>query len=434
MARSKTFALLAVAFAGVAPAVASGVAGATTVPSDEDLDTWALDYIGGTAGEASGDPIKIGYANSEDYFPEGTIGIEAAIEYVNTELGGAGGRPLEMVSCNVATAEDGASCGAEFANDDSIAIVLTGTILFGNGDFYAALDGNKPLLIGNGLTVDDFVTPAGQSYTAGSVGVVAGLAKFIAEDLQPAKVAVIFADNAAGQAAANVLFKPTIDEAGIEIAMVPVADTATAPDVASAMQAAGADTADILVPLVTLQNCINTYDAIQSLGIDPTVVTSGLCFGTPMTTHLQDLGVEGDFPDGWYNGGYGFSYFIEPHDFNSGMATYIAAVNEYGEPVEGQTVLEYTGFAGPMFGNLLTAVKFMNEIGVDNLSYETLNDAIRSFEGPMIMQVGPIACGLAPFVASCGHQMGIQQYVDGGFVSVRDGLNDDPIDVTPPPA
>jgi len=430
MARSAKFVILAVAFAGLVPVVASTVAGATTVPG-EDLDAWALEYIGGTAGEASGDPIKIGYANSEDYFPEGTIGIEAAVEYVNAELGGADGRPLELVSCNVATAEDGASCGADFANDDSISIVLTGTILFGNGDFYAALDGNKPLLIGNGLTVDDFVTPAGQSFTAGSVGVVAGLAKFIVEDLQPAKVAVIFADNAAGQAAANVLFKPTIDAAGIEIAMVPVADTATAPDVASAIQAAGADSADILVPLVTLQNCINTYDAIESLSIDPVVVTSGLCFGTPMSTHLHDLGVEADFPDGWYNGGYGYSYFIEPFDFDSGMATYIAAVNEYGQPVEGQTVLEYTGFAGPMFGNLLTAVQFMNTIGVDNLSYETLNEAIRTFEGPMIMQVGPIACGLPPFVASCGHQMGIQQYVDGAFVSIRDGNNEDPVDVTP---
>ena len=36
----------------------------------------------------------------------------------------------------------------------------------------------------------------------------------------------------------------------------------------------------------------------------------------------------------------------------------------------------------------------------------------------------------SPFVASCGHQMGIQQYTDGE-VSIRNGLTGDPIDVTP---
>jgi branched-chain amino acid transport system substrate-binding protein len=77
-------------------------------------------------------------------------------------------------------------------------------------------------------------------------------------------------------------------------------------------------------------------------------------------------------------------------------------------------------------------VKFFNNVGVDNLSYETLDEQIRTFTGPMMLQVGPIECGLAPFVASCGHQMGIQQYIDGEWVSIRNGLNGDPIDVTPP--
>ena len=43
----------------------------------------------GTAGAAHGTPI--GYANQEDLFPEATIGINAAVEYANAELGGIGG-------------------------------------------------------------------------------------------------------------------------------------------------------------------------------------------------------------------------------------------------------------------------------------------------------------------------------------------------------
>ena len=104
-----------------------------------------------------------------------------------------------------------AACGAQFANDDSIALVLTGTLVVGNKEFYDAINGNKPLIIGNGLTVDDFVTQAGQSFTAGAVGVVAGMVEFILEEFQPETVAIVANDNAGGQAGANVLVKPTLD-------------------------------------------------------------------------------------------------------------------------------------------------------------------------------------------------------------------------------
>jgi branched-chain amino acid transport system substrate-binding protein len=427
MIRSRKLAALGIAAVCVTPLCAAGAAGASTIP-EEELNAWALEYTGGTASEASGDPIRFGYANAEALLPEATVGLRAAVAYINAELGGVQGRPIEIVECQVNTPEDGAACGAQFANDDSITLVLTGVLLQGNAEFYEAINGNKPLLIGNGLAVEDFVTAAGVSYTAGATGTVAGLAKFTIETLQPASVAVVNVDNAGGNAAANVLIKPAMDAAGISTSIVAVSETATAPDIASAMEAAGAGEADVFILLTTIQGCINAYDSIQSLGIDPVVVTSGLCYGTPMIQHMEDIGAEGDFPDGWYYGGYGYNYF-EP-DLESGLATYIAKVFEYGEPSSGASEIEYTGFAGPTFYNVMTAVKLLNGLG-DDLSFEAVDAALRGFTGPMMGQAGPIECGLPPFVASCGHQMGIQQYIDGGWVSIADGLNGEPVDVTP---
>ena len=257
--------------------------------------------------------------------------------------------------------------------------MLTGVILQGNAEFYEALNGNKPILIGNGLAVEDFVTPAGVSFTAGATGTVAGLAKFTIETLQPASVAVVNIDNAGGNAAANVLIKPAMDAAGIATSIVAVAETATAPDIASAMEAAGAGEADVFILLTTIQGCINAYDSIQSLGIDPVVVTTGLCYGTPMIQHMEDIGAEGDFPDGWYYGGYGYNYF-EP-DLESGVATYVAKVFEYGEPASGATEIEYTGFAGPTFYNVMTAVKLLNGLG-DDLSFEAVDAALPRLHRP----------------------------------------------------
>ena len=73
----------------------------------------------------------------------------------------------------------------------------------------------------------------------------------------------------------------------MQVKSVFVKDQATAPEVASAMQAAGADKTDAFVSILTLQSCISMNDAITSLNITPNVVTTGLCFGTPMTAAPQ---------------------------------------------------------------------------------------------------------------------------------------------------
>ena len=412
----------------------SGGETTTTAGAGEELNKWALDYTGGTAGAATGDSVKVGYANDEDFFPENTIGINAAREYLNAELGGAGGKPIELVSCKVSNAEDGAKCGTQFANDPTIAVVITGTILNGNQELYDTLNGKKPVIVGNGVTSTDFLTPAGQAFTAGSPGVVTGLAGYIATGLtpKPTSVAILAQNNPAGQAAVPLLIAPALKKAGIAYTPVFVEDSASAADVKAALTAVGADKADVVMTIITIQQCINVYDALEQLAITPIVITTGLCFGTPMTDHLKQAGEAGPVPDGWYFGGYGYSYFRP--DLDSGMQTYIAKVQQYGKPAPNATTLEYTGFAGPEFANLMTFAKFVNT-AKGATDFATIDGAIRSFAGPMMLQVGPLNCGKqvilgVPFPSVCGAQMGIQQLKGGEWISIADGLNGKPIDAT----
>jgi branched-chain amino acid transport system substrate-binding protein len=404
-------------------------------PAGFDATKWALDYTGGKGGEASGDPFVIGYVNQEDFFPEATIGINAAVEFANKELGGIDGRPIELDFCKVTAEEDGQKCATQFLNNDKISFVMTGTLLFGADSLYKALDGKKPVVIGNGVTTADFLTTAGYGFTTGSIGVIPGIALFASTGLaeKPKKAAVVYSDNPAGQAAFNSLLKPVFDGQSVEVTGVAIGDAATGPEVAAAMQAAGADTADVFVPLVTIQGCIATYDAISSLGITPTVLTTGLCFGTPMTDHLKELGVDGQVPDGWYFGGYGYSYFMEGSD--PGMDTYVAKIQEYGKKAPGAATLEYTGFGGPMFATMMTVLQLGNKIGADKIEPLGFRAAMEAFSGPQMLQVGPIACGKTvvfkiPFVAICGSQMGIQQYKDGAWTAIADGTNGKAVDVT----
>ncbi len=420
------------------PATTATTTAATTATTAaaQDVNAWALKYTGGKAGAAAGSPIKIGYANDESFFPENTIGVNAAVAYVNAELGGAAGRPLEIVACSVTDASSGSKCGAQFANDASITLVVTGTMLAGNAELYKVLDGKKPVIIGNGLTTDDFTTTAGQTFTAGSPAVIPGMAQFLLTGLPsvPKNVVIMGQDNAGSKTAAQALFEPVMKKAGINVTEAFVGDSAAESDVQTALTAAGVDKADVIVSLNTIQQCINLDDAIKALNLKTTVVATGLCFGTPMTDHIKANGDTGDVPDGWYFGDYGYSYFTP--DYDSGMLTYVTKVKQYGKPAPGATTLEYTGFAGPSFANILTATKFFNAVGPDKLDYASVNAQIRGFKGPMMIQAGPLDCGkltivgLPIFKSACAPDMGIHQYSGGKWIAKNDGVLGNSIDAT----
>ncbi len=432
------FALVASACSSSSKSSTPGTSGGATTTvatntNDPAINAYAIKYTGGKLQKATGTPYKIGYVNQDSLFPEATIGVNAAVAYANAELNGADGHPIQIVDCQVSTAADGATCGAQMANDDSIKLVLTGTLLNGNTELYNALNGKKAVIVGNGVTPADFTTTAGEAYVAGAPGVLAGMAKFSISQFHPKSVAILANDNDAGKAGVAVIMKPIFAKAGITVKDVYVANDASGPDVSSAMSAVGADKAGVFLSILTLQSCISMYDAIKGLGVSPTVVTTGLCFGTPMSDHLKDAGDSGAYPDGWYFGGYGYSYFLPsttPGMAESGMNTYLAKVHQYGKPAPGAKTLEYSGFAGPMFGNVLTGIKFINELGAANATVAALDAKIRSFKGPAMLQVGPLKCGVQPYVSVCGVEMGIQQYKNGKWISIADGHNGHPIDTS----
>ena len=119
--------LIALAAVGLIAAAPVTAASATTEPpaasGAEGKVTDFLGYVGGPGGAASGDPIRIGYINQDG----GSIvvssthddGVDFAVQFINEQAGGIGGRPIEIVQCFIAnTEEEGQQCGQQFANDD----------------------------------------------------------------------------------------------------------------------------------------------------------------------------------------------------------------------------------------------------------------------------------------------------------------------------
>ncbi len=405
---------------GSSSSTTSGGGGSSSGTVDNSL---ALSYTGGTAGKATqSTPVRIGYVNQQygsPSYPENTAGAKVAVQYINQQLGGLQGHPIEIVPCFVATEEDGQKCGTQFLNDATIKVVLTGTLVIGNDSLYKVLGGQKPIIIGNGLAASDFIQAGAVTYMPGAPGVISGLAKWIIDGgVGTVKTVAVVASNDAGAtAAAKLIFAPALEKAGIKVTQVFISPTAQGADVASAVKAAGGGTADVFVPIVPVQGCIAVYDALKSLGIKPTVVTSGLCFGTPLIQHLG-----GTFPEGWYFGAYGVNYFIPPQKSipaSEQLALYQDIVKQYNPN------MEYTGFAGPTFGNMLTIAQIYNKLGIDATGTQ-LTDAIKNFSGPQWGIPGtPVACGkISPvFPTLCVGQMGIEQFKGGKWIPIADAYN-----------
>lgn len=79
------------------------------------------------AEELDGPPVKIGFLNPSGGpvpQPGADTGATAAVDYVNGQMGGVGGRPIELVSCDTdTTPESATSCANTFVEEGVVAVM-----------------------------------------------------------------------------------------------------------------------------------------------------------------------------------------------------------------------------------------------------------------------------------------------------------------------
>ncbi|MGH9272922.1 MAG: hypothetical protein ACRDZ2_16805, partial [Ilumatobacteraceae bacterium] len=119
--------------------------------------------------QAEGEPVVIGFQNPEGdpngSFPEATLGTQAAVDFINAELGGWGadiqngvpGRPIQLEVCKTAIApDDSQRCANELVSKNP-EIIVTSINFFGNHlpIFEAA---GIPAFITSPVTIGDFTS------------------------------------------------------------------------------------------------------------------------------------------------------------------------------------------------------------------------------------------------------------------------------------
>ncbi|GAB2832237.1 ABC transporter substrate-binding protein [Lentzea nigeriaca] len=414
--------LLAVTACGATGTSATGPAGASQTASSAGADsrpssavvTDYLGYVGGKAGAADAGlaPITLGWVNVEGGpagNPEATLGAHAAVKYVNDKLGGIGGHPLELNVCTVASAEEeGQKCGQQLLGDKNVSAIAVGNLFLGDASFNSVVAGAKPVLVG--VATGPSMSTAKNTYsTFGDLPHIFGTWGTYARDVLKAKSAAVIHTNTPGDKIASGAAVKGLEAAGLTVKSVGF--EAQAVDLIGPVTAAGAMTADVVVPISLGAGCVGIAKALKQLNVSKPVVSTPLCLSPDVA---QGLG--GDLP-GWT---YGIAQTLPMDSSAADSQAFLTASAQAGLDNATQTKV----FAPLGWSTILTYAKVLNTVGADKINPASVAEELKKFTGPVIMGAAEVQCGkYQDAQAVCNDQSRFYQYGGkGAFKPLTDWI------------
>jgi branched-chain amino acid transport system substrate-binding protein len=393
---------------GATPA-ATTKAAAGNKPTQATID-FGLKLTGGKAGaaDASAKPFVVGFVNQEggsaSSYPEMTPGAQAAVKFINEQLGGMAGRPLKLDTCIIQAEEDGQKCAAQFLNNKDVMSVEYGLTVVGNTPFHTTVAGKLPIIAAWPGGPADYTTPGVRMLNGGALATISAMTADVVKS-GAKSLSVVSSPNPAGKFVSEQIIKPEMSKAGVKTTIVYVPDAGTAPDYVSALQASGGSKSDVIMSIpASADVCVYLYDALKTLAIHPKkVVATYYCYGDPIPEKT------GGGPKGWD--------FFGP-DQNQRIASPEQAV--FLDAMKTYTDNKLTNVGAPQstFGDLLTLAKFANAVGPD-ITRQQITEQLLAFRGHKFMVDGTMQCDSFPtFIGACGDSSSGSTYDGSKYVSL----------------
>ena len=365
-----------------------------------------LTYVGGTAGPANSSlpPVYIGYVNQQGGPTAvgllATAGAQMAVKYANAELGGVDGHPIQLVTCFIASAEEeGTTCAQKFLADKKIDVVNMGGVAIGVQSFFSTLHGSLPVIDGVAATPIDTTQPNAVILFGDATHILPPFGTYARDVLHAKTAALVYPSNNAGIVIGAGAIKAGLVAAGVTVKAVGYSESTT--DLTSVLTAAGAQTADMVIPYSDTAGCVNLAKSLTALGItDPKKIVSA-----PLCLNGQVIAGLGDWPHWTY--AIASSLFGDPSD--PGMPAYMTVAAKYSTPAAAPDPWNIVNF-----GQLLTTIKIMNEVGYASLSPSAILAKAKAFTGPQALGAPELACGkysTAPAV--CNDTIQLFEYTGG---------------------
>lgn len=363
-----------------APASTSGSGGAGTASV-----TNYLSYVGGKAGKANPSlaPVDIGFVNQQGgqqvIGALATNGAQLAVKYVNDQLGGVDGHPVQLVTCFITSAEEeGTTCGQKFLANKNVSVIEEGAVAIGVQSLYATIGTAKPVIVGVSVTPIDSVK-SNAVILFGDVTHVLGPFGTYAAQVLHAKTAALVYPNIAGITDGAAAIDASLKQAGVKVKSVAYDPNET--DLIGPLTSAGASTADLVIPYTEAGGCVDLAKGLTQLGITDAkkILSAPLCLNSQVAA-----GLGGDYPIWTY--AIASSLFGDPTD--PGMPAYEKVTAQYGQTAEAPDPWNIVSF-----GQTLTTVKFLNELGYGKITPSAVLAKAKAFTGPVALGAPSLQCG-----------------------------------------
>lgn len=364
--------------------------------------------------QPAGDPIVIasigdltGAGSISAVITQITDGEKAAVDYINNDLGGVDGRPIELLVCDSKTDPAATVSCAQQTIEEGVIAKGGLSVLWGeNGIPLFETAGissmNAPVSIQDSTNADISFPLGGGSAIEFPV-----MLEFWHDEFGLDKAVILADDNSSGRVQVEILEEKAA-ALGAELVPVylPVGAADPTPYVAKAVQ----EDPDVIVTAASGAAAVAVYRALGQQGFPADKVMNQ---GAAVDDESFFSKMDPELIDGAY-----FTYVWASYDDTDDpeVATYREAMSKYG-PNDGQA-----GFYQWGFSNIMTIYNIAMEMGAENLNADSLREFFLEVEGVDAFMGGPLSRANAPEVAPAAIQSGsrVMQFKDGKLTEVSD--------------
>jgi len=393
---------------------------AMTTPAGGDLDactdgdllecaraTSISDLVPDAPETASGEPVVIGMINQENTpagsFPELSAAVRTGVSFVNEQLGGVDGRPIEVELCNTEFSPEGSTACAQQFVHAGVPVVLGGIDVFGNG-IDTLRDNGIPYVGGIPVSTQSVTSSNSFQWSGGTWGAAIGFAWHAAEE-GAERVAILYGDF--GSVADSARYaERTLNDAGVdEVQLVPFPILAT--DLTSAIQAATAGDPDAVIILAADTGCKAAFDGVATVGLEASMYYVGACAVPKIIEEAGPAKTDGAF--------FNVEQEIDRANPDPDTVLYTEVVEAYGNGLDpiGAGTVSFRGF--------MNLYRVLREVGADDVTPAAIIEALEAqVEAPNFMG-HPSTCDhqqLAGLPAMCAPQQVIAKMEDGQLTQV----------------
>lgn len=236
---------------------------------DDDDDTNGSEAPGNVP-RPTGEPIDLGFISMENSpagsYPTARQGAVAAAEYINNELGGVNGRPINIEACiSNASPESSRACANKFVQSGKVA-VLSGIDYGADGSVAVLSAAELPYIAVAPISPTELTAPTAVSFVGGSLGQYGGMAIYIGRDIKAKKVRAVMADVPAARTAVDMFIRPLLSQNGVTD-FEPIYENPAAADFTPALTRATDGNPDAVIIAQGPPACGRIMQATDGLGL-----------------------------------------------------------------------------------------------------------------------------------------------------------------------